>query len=333
MAETRLDYIIKVKLEADTKKAKKAKKEVEGFNSKLSNLQKKTKALQGAMFGMGLSFLFTGMAIKRVMDGIRRSSMDTFMKITQGQTEAGVAMGTLRANFEYLKYTVGQAISQALMPLIPKIVKIITVVRDWISDHPKLTTAILIFVTALALVMMIGGQLILFLLGFISFIQIIIAAVTFLAGIISLPFVLVAAAIVAVIAVIIGLIIYFREDIWNAIKWVWDKMTDFFSWIWDKLKSVGSSIKYFFVNVAKGIWDTIMNAAAAVVNGAIWVINKMIRQINRVPFVHFDYIDNVDFTKESASGSSGDTTINVYGAEGQSEADIASSVAQELERV
>jgi len=85
-----------------------------------------------------LSVLFFGMAIQRTFEGIARTGVGSFMKMTEGATESGRAILSLSAGFEYLKFTVGDAIGTALQPLLPMILDIINKITDWINQNQEL---------------------------------------------------------------------------------------------------------------------------------------------------------------------------------------------------
>jgi len=90
-----------------------------------------------------LGVMFFGMMIQRIFMGIAQTGTEAFMKITKGQTQAGQAIITLQAGFQFLKFTIGDAIGTALIPLMDTIVGIIEVVADWINQNPTLAAGLI----------------------------------------------------------------------------------------------------------------------------------------------------------------------------------------------
>jgi hypothetical protein len=96
-----------------------------------------------------LSMMFGGWQIQRAMGGIYKSSIDTFMKITEGQTAAGMAVTGLAAAWTYLQFSVGNAIAGAMIPLLDIMIPLIESFADFAQTHPDLIfTAIVGALTA-----------------------------------------------------------------------------------------------------------------------------------------------------------------------------------------
>jgi hypothetical protein len=87
-----------------------------------------------------LSVLFASQLIMQSVRTMTTAVITSFMKISEAQTEAGKGLTTLAAHWEYLKFTVGNAIATALLPLIPTLTDIIMKVSEFIQKHPKLVT-------------------------------------------------------------------------------------------------------------------------------------------------------------------------------------------------
>jgi len=85
-----------------------------------------------------LSILFFGMAIRRTFETMARSATQTYLKMTEGQTQAGQALLGLSASFSFLSFTVGEALGRFLEPFLPTIISIVNVVGDWISQNETL---------------------------------------------------------------------------------------------------------------------------------------------------------------------------------------------------
>jgi len=120
-------------------------------------LKKQETAFQRMKKSMGefrmefLGMMFGFMQAARIMQSVMTETVGTFMKITEGASEASQGLLHLSAEFEYLKYSVGNAIADALAPFIPTLVEIITKVRDFVNEHPKLTGAFFVIGTVAAL--------------------------------------------------------------------------------------------------------------------------------------------------------------------------------------
>ena len=115
-----------------------------------------------------MSVMFGGMMLKNIFQSIAVSATKTFNDIMNSSDMMGTALQMVNAQWEFLKFTIGSAISQALEPLLPLIERIITRITDWIREHPKLTAGIIGVGFALGTLLFIGGSLGLFVLGLIK---------------------------------------------------------------------------------------------------------------------------------------------------------------------
>lgn len=98
-----------------------------------------------------LSLMFIGQQFSRSLQSIIGTSISEFQKFNQNTSEASSIMTGLGANITLLKYTVGEALSTALMPFVISIIEIIQNMADWIEQHPKLTAVIVFGTLALAM--------------------------------------------------------------------------------------------------------------------------------------------------------------------------------------
>ena len=89
-----------------------------------------------------LSLLFFGMFLQRTFKRLTISTTTFFMKVTEGQTEAGQGITRLSASWQFLKFTIGDAIASTLLPLIPTLTDVIEKIADWIEQNPKLASTI-----------------------------------------------------------------------------------------------------------------------------------------------------------------------------------------------
>jgi hypothetical protein len=91
-----------------------------------------------------LSVLFFGMAIQRIFQGIMRSATQTYLKITEGTTEASQAIIGLQSGIQLLQFAIGEALGSTLIPLLPMLMGIIEGVLDFISQNKELVSWLLI---------------------------------------------------------------------------------------------------------------------------------------------------------------------------------------------
>lgn len=90
-----------------------------------------------------LSVMFFGMLLQRTFQRLLTSTLNFFVQTSNAQTAQAQALGRLSANWQLLRFAIGDAIATALMPLIPTIIDIIEKVVDWVDQHPKLVSAII----------------------------------------------------------------------------------------------------------------------------------------------------------------------------------------------
>lgn len=106
-----------------------------------------------------MSVMFFGMAVQRLFTGLLTMGVGTFKELTKNNTEASNAITHLEANLQLLKFTIGQAIMQAIMPFMDDIVGVINKVTTWISENQELTAGILLIGAAIGSLMFIIGTL------------------------------------------------------------------------------------------------------------------------------------------------------------------------------
>jgi hypothetical protein len=143
-----------------TKGVRRYKKDMKGMEDNSEELTKNINRLGSSGAKMGrrfaiahrlmrgfrmefLGIMFGGMLLMRTFQGIMRSAVQTFMKISEGATPAGRAITALSAEMAFLKFTIGRVLGEALLPLLPKIIAIINKFREWVSAHPKLVARLL----------------------------------------------------------------------------------------------------------------------------------------------------------------------------------------------
>jgi len=143
----------------ETWKQNVVKSDIDNIKRQANETTNNLKKMRHAALFSGLGFLFMGMSIKNSMQSIMRSSFATFKKIDQGQSEAAVGTAALTAEFEYLKYSVGKAISEALLPMLPTILSLVRSFSNLVKDNPTAVFATIIGLFAAGTTMMAIGQL------------------------------------------------------------------------------------------------------------------------------------------------------------------------------
>lgn len=81
---------------------------------------------------------------------------------------------------------------------------------------------------------------------------------------------------------VVGGVIDFIKDVWNGIP-------GFFRGIVDGIKNVFSGIGDFIKNIFKGAVNTVID----IINGVIWVLNKIVDGLNLIPFVNIPHIPSI----------------------------------------
>jgi len=156
VAEVILRFVARTKqaIKDMQKFEKQATQTLDKVEKKQADMQKKPGFQMWA-----LSFMFAGMIIMRMADQLARSSVAAFMKITGGVTESGKAISRLAIHWEFLKFSIGDAIGNALLPMLPAILDIIDNIANWVQENQTLTAQIILATFAIGLLMMTLGQL------------------------------------------------------------------------------------------------------------------------------------------------------------------------------
>jgi len=247
-----------------------------------------------------LGTMFFGMMVASTFMAISKAGTDAFMKITEGQTQAGQALTRLQGGFTYLQYVVGDAIGSALLPHMDAIISIVEALADWIDQNQGLTAGL---ITA---GIVIGGALFLigsFGLGISSVSQLIGKAGTAAGG----------GGLVGRLAglelglVGVGIALVVLQGLWNA---NWANIQETFSTkqtlILDGLMTINDMFQQVFeYNWADVMWSFKrlgIDALTFVVNKAAAFLNQMIAMMNFVgSFAGFEIplITGVDSYRDS----------------------------------
>lgn len=207
-----------------------------------------------------LTFMFAGMQLQRIFERIASSAIQSFQSIMNTVVGTATAITQLSAHWEFLKFTIGNAINTVLEPLIPHLVGIISWLADWIEQHPKLTTWILILVGVLGTLMMIIGQVGLFINGLVVLMSTPLgAALKLIWGL----FVSLGSALLAFFMTPVGLVILGIGLLILAFIALWNKseaFRNFWIGLWNGIKNVASiALDWLHQKIAAFI-DLISNA-------------------------------------------------------------------------
>lgn len=129
--------------------------------------------LKAGMMSFGLSALFTGMAIKKLGDTILRSLVTTYMRATDEQNIFHTKLLGVQAAFEFLKFSIFDALSQSelVINMIDGFIELVNWLSAFVNKHPlvsKIFVAFALGAIVLGGVLMVIGQTTLGLLGIIG---------------------------------------------------------------------------------------------------------------------------------------------------------------------
>ncbi|KAF0115502.1 MAG: putative phage-related membrane protein [Hyphomonadaceae bacterium] len=197
------------------------------------------------------------------------NSMQTefFKRIATAEGATGLFKNGLRA----INVELGQQLAPLLAQIATNMQPVLKSIREWINKHPKLTQGIMLFIAAIAGLLLIGGPLLIGI-GAMAWAFGALGVTTFGA---LVPFLLIAAAIAAIIAIGVLLV-----QNWGAISAWWGEMTkglgdNFKKNFWLGLVTLPGQMAQFGLNLlgslAKGIldalpkvWDAVKNVAGAI---------------------------------------------------------------------
>ncbi len=252
-------------------------KRVKDIDKALNDAKETTKRFKMEYLGL----LFAGMAIKRLFSTIQRAAVTSFQKIMESNDMLGTAVQRLGVHWEYLKFTVGSAINRTLEPLMPMIMNIISVVSEWIQQHPILTGWIIFLGIALGTLLLIVGQVFL---GLNSFLGVLgnLGISTNVAGksVIGLigKFLSWLVIIAFLGGVLKGFFDAFMNDISNTKSHTEQEMSsmeafikNFVTVFWVMAQITGRLIYSFVMTTVKGFWGIV----EATGDGIRWLMNQL----------------------------------------------------------
>lgn len=91
-----------------------------------------------------LSVLFIAQNLNRHLISLARTSITTFTDIAGESNRTNQAFAAMSANITFLRFSIGQAIGQALVPLLPAITGIFEKLVDFIDKHPEGVAGVII---------------------------------------------------------------------------------------------------------------------------------------------------------------------------------------------
>lgn len=135
--------------------------------------QRNARQIKTNMLGMGLSFLFTGMAIKRFADNMLKALVTTYSTVMGEGSAFQEQTNRLSAAFEFLKFSIFDALanSEFFANLVDWLVQAVNRISEFVAQHPALAKFIVTFLAIASVVgglMMLFGQATLGLLGFMA---------------------------------------------------------------------------------------------------------------------------------------------------------------------
>jgi len=105
-----------------------------------------------------LSIMFIGQALQKVFKGLYSSATSAFQELTKGTSNASKGITMLQANLKYVQFTLGAAISDALLPIMDEVAHWAENISDFISKHPKSMMWLIFGGIAVGTIMSIVGQ-------------------------------------------------------------------------------------------------------------------------------------------------------------------------------
>lgn len=246
------------------------------LEKQLRQLQSTTARVQNLMMQFGLNMLFTGMMIKKTFQQIAKSTVDTFMKISAGATPGSQAIMAVGAAFEYLKYSIGDAIGQALLPLLPVVLDLIERFADWVQQNQELVAAIVIGAIVFGTLLMLLGQLLLVLTPVFNLITMLIGP----AGMLGLKASILALA--PTLAILGAAFLVFAllwitnfNNIQDHVKKFIDQFFALFSSLFEDVAQIVQGFMDIVDGIMTGDWNKILKGILGIVKGFVSAVIKI----------------------------------------------------------
>jgi len=290
-------------------------KKIEAQSVRFQGLSSALQKVKGALLGMGLGMMFTGMAIKNFFMGIARSMINTYMLVQGNNGAFSRSVSRLQGAWAFLKYSIMDALQQT--GVLDWVINKITTLTDYLKtmseeDLAKLGKAIITMVAFGAVMMFLGQVVLAFLiplaaleLGIIllnsafviwvasaisgaitwgaTWIGVLIEMAIVFAPVIA-AWVAVGLLIAAAIALIIIIGITWKEILtgWKLkLEWLWSFMAEFLIFMGIRWKQLGINLKLIALVIYKGFIegfiDPLRSAFIDVVNLIINKFNDLLR--------------------------------------------------------
>lgn len=311
-----------LQIESDTKKAQAGFKsinqvldEIDDVTSEIDRNNKKAAEssgrLQQGLMGAGLSFLFTGMAIKNFFQGMLSSLLSTYILVSGENSNVAEGINIIKARILGLKAAFGIAFEEsgALEFWVTLIENILVAITNMSPELQSLLVNLMIAFVIFGAISMIVGQIMLGILG------IVVLFATGLAPVIGLFLLILTAILVLVgiwtsdmstaekvmwtivtVLIVIGTIMLFTVGLWGlvviAIALVIAAIIIF-------RKQIGLA----FLKVGQWIQEGLIS----MLNVAIEQLNTLIRLANKIPGINIGTIGTIgsdagiDFTSKIAA--------------------------------
>jgi len=235
------------------------------------------------MLGMGLSFLFTGMALKRFAQAMLKNVFNAYSQIMGEGSRFMEQTNKIRAAFGFLKFSIVDALanSELFAAMVDWIINLVNGISEFVAVHPLVARLLLLFLGFLVIVgglSMVFGQTVLAIIGWMSLMEL--KGMTTFGGMAG-AFRKMTVAMAAM---------------WSAfVKWAGGPMMTFwagalilaFLFVFNAWREKLGGMKNFFGVFLIGLIEGFILVASSlkymfqqIANGLIWLINKVIDGIN-----------------------------------------------------
>lgn len=252
---------------------------IAAFEKAQEKAQARIQGLQAGLMGAGLSFLFTGMAIKNFFQGMLKSLLQTFLLVEGQQGPVNERINELTASLAFLQFAFIDAFAQSGIfdALINNLISIVDSLANMDPAVQTFIVGLMVTLFVLAAILMVVGQMMLGFLGIIALVWAGLAPVFFI--------------IMAVIIAIIALISIWSSDMSTAEKVMWTIVTVLLvigvillltvGWIGLIVIAIALAIGAI-VMFRKQIALAFLKAGAAIRDGFISMINWAIEKLNHL---------------------------------------------------
>jgi hypothetical protein len=131
-----------------------ARKNLDNYNKSFNSLTSQIQKTQRPFAGWAMSIMFAGRALQRGFTSIWKSSTKTFNEVMHSVEGTSTGFDMLEGSMKFLGFTIGSALEPIAMKLIP----IIDMMSEWVSQHPQLTAGVLSVVGILGTLAFVGGS-------------------------------------------------------------------------------------------------------------------------------------------------------------------------------